>query len=90
MLTAQEMGMPYTPENKLGYDISFALKGGYPVGHVYDTSPALQNVIPEGRKTFAYISKDSGLTWEVCGYWYDGRLSEPGSHDCYVALEEDE
>ncbi len=88
MLTAQDLGLPFTPENKLAYKITFALKGGYPVGHVYDTMPGLQNVPTEGDKTLAYISKDYGLTWEVCGYWHDGKLSDPGSHDVYSPIEE--
>lgn len=89
MLTAEEMGFSYTPESKSAYKVSFVLKGGYPVGTITDTSPALQGVRSEGDRTYVYMTKDHGLTWKEVGYYCDGRLSEPGSHDYYVALEED-
>ncbi len=89
MLNAAEMGFPYNPENKLGYKICFALKGGYPVGHVYDASPALQRVPTKGDRTPVYKTVDHGLTWEVCGYYKDGPLSEPNSHDCYISIEDE-
>jgi hypothetical protein len=72
-LTAAEMGFPADIRT---FNLSVALKGGYPVGNVGDVSPRLQNITPEGETETVYQTKDEGKTWEPVGEFYKNKFDD--------------
>lgn len=73
-LTAEEMGFPKDYRN--AYTLTFALKGGYPVGNPMDASPGLQNVTPQGETEPLYKSVDNGQTWWPVGEWHRNKFDD--------------